>query len=216
MAKETVMIFCAHPDDEVIGPGGTIAKYAKEGRNIVTVIFSYGESSHMWMKKKYTITTRVAEANEAGKIIGTKKTVFLGLRDGMLLQDARTRKTESIIEKLIKRYNPVRIFTHSHDDFIFPDHKAVNDTVTKVLRKIRYKGDVFIFDIWNFITPRRRNRPKMIVDISDTFKTKMKALKCFKSQSFVIAELKPLIYMRAIRNGIAIKAKFGERFYKIV
>jgi LmbE family N-acetylglucosaminyl deacetylase len=216
MAKETVMIFCAHPDDEVIGPGGTIAKYAKEGKNIVTVIFSYGESSHMWMKKKYTITTRVAEANEAGKIIGTKKTVFLGLRDGMLLQDARTRKTESIIEKLIKRYSPVRIFTHSHDDFIFPDHKAVNDTVTKVLRKIKYKGDVFIFDIWNFITPRRRNRPKMIVDISDTFKTKMKALKCFKSQSFVIAELKPLIYMRAIRNGIAIKAKFGERFYKIV
>jgi LmbE family N-acetylglucosaminyl deacetylase len=216
MTKETVMIFCAHPDDEVIGPGGTIAKYAKEGKNIVTVIFSYGESSHMWMKKKYTITTRVAEANEAGKIIGTKKTVFLGLRDGMLLQDARTKKTESIIEKLIKRYSPVRIFTHSHDDFIFPDHKAVNDTVTKVLRKIKYKGDVFIFDIWNFITPRRRNRPKMIVDISDTFKTKVKAMRCFKSQSFVIAELKPLIYTRAVMNGIAIKAKFGEKFYKIV
>jgi LmbE family N-acetylglucosaminyl deacetylase len=216
MAKETVMIFCAHPDDEVIGPGGTIAKYAKEGKNIVTVIFSYGESSHMWMKKKYTITTRVAEANEAGKIIGTNKTVFLGLRDGMLLQDARTRKTENMIEKLIKRYNPTRIFTHSHDDFIFPDHKAVNDTVTKVLKKIKYEGDVFIFDIWNFITLRRRNRPKMIVDISDTFKTKVKALKCFKSQSFVIAELKPLIYIRAIRNGITVKAKFGEKFYKIV
>jgi LmbE family N-acetylglucosaminyl deacetylase len=216
MAKETVMVFCAHPDDEVIGPGGTIAKYAKEGKEIITVIFSYGESSHLWMKKRYTITMRVAEAKKAGKIIGTKRTIFLGLRDGLLMKDIKKKKTGAMIENLIKRYRPSRIFTHSHDDMIFMDHKAVNNIMIKILDKIKYKGDVYIFDIWNLTTIRRKNRPKMVVDISDSFRTKMKALDCFKSQSFVIAELKPLIYARAIKNGIVSGAKFAEKFYKIL
>lgn len=214
MAKETIMVFCAHPDDEVIGPGGTIAKYTKEGKDVITVIFSYGESSHLWMKKRYTITTRVAEAKKAGKIIGTKRTIFLGLRDGMLMKDIKNKKTGDMIENLIKKYKPSRIFTHSHDDMIFMDHKAVSNIMTKILGKIKYTGDVYIFDIWNLTTLRRRNRPKMVVDISDTFRTKMKALACFTSQSFVITELKPLIYARAIKNGLASGVKFAEKFYK--
>jgi LmbE family N-acetylglucosaminyl deacetylase len=215
MAKETVMVFCAHPDDEVIGPGGTITKYAKEGKKVITVIFSYGESSHMWMKKKYTITMRVAEAGEAGKIMGTERTIFLGLRDGLLMQEVKNEKVAKMLAILIKKYKPAKIFTHSHDDIIFPDHKAVNDIMTKVLTKMKYKGDVYIFDIWNPVTIRKRDRPKMVVDISETFKTKLKALECFKSQSFVIAELKPLVYIRAIKNGAFSGVKFAEKFYKI-
>jgi len=214
MAKETALIFCAHPDDEIIGVGGTIAKYAKEGKDVIVVIFSYGESSHVWMKKRHTITTRVKEAKEAGKTVGAKRTIFLALRDGMLLKDVKSKKVEGIIKDLVEKYKPNRIFTHSHDDMIFVDHKAVNNVVVKVLKKMRYKGDVYIFDIWNPITIRKRHAPKMIVDVSDTFKIKEKALGCFKSQSFVIAELKPLIYGRAIKNGIEIGVKFAEKFYK--
>jgi LmbE family N-acetylglucosaminyl deacetylase len=215
MAKETVMVFCAHPDDEIIGAGGTIAKYSKEGKDVITVIFSYGESSHLWMKRKYTVTTRVNEAKKAGKIVGTKKTIFLGLRDGMLLKDVKEKKLEGVIANLIKKYKPTKIFTHSHDDMIFVDHKAVSNVMTKMLKKIKYQGDMYIFDIWNPMTVRRRNKPKMMVDVSRTFSTKMKALQCFKSQSFVIAELKPLIYIRAIKNGLAIGVKFAEKFYKV-
>ena len=215
MGKDTIMIFCAHPDDEVIGPGGTIAKYAKEGKEIITVIFSYGESSHLWMKKKYTVIKRVEESKKAGHIIGTKKTIFLGLRDGMLMQDIKKKKVEKIIKDLIEKYRPGRIFTHSHDDVIFVDHKAVSDIMMKILKKIDYKGDVYIFDIWNPTTLRKRDGPKMIVDVSNTFAAKQRALGCFKSQSFVIAELKPLIYIRAIKNGLMIGARFAEKFYKI-
>ncbi|MBW2992497.1 PIG-L family deacetylase [Candidatus Woesearchaeota archaeon] len=215
MPKETVLVLCAHPDDEIIGLGGTIAKYSKQGKEVITVIFSYGESSHPWMKKKYTVQKRVDEAKKADRIVGTSKTIFLGLRDGMLMKYVKSRKVEQIITNLIKRYKPKKIFTHSHDDMIFADHKAVNNVVTKVLKKIKYQGEVYIFDIWNPMTIRRRSKPKMIVDVSDTFRKKQKALKCFKSQSFVIAELKPMIYIRAIKNGLSIRARFAEKFYKV-
>ena len=41
--KEAVLFLCAHNDDQLIGAGGTIAKYAKEGKKIVTIVFSFGE-----------------------------------------------------------------------------------------------------------------------------------------------------------------------------
>ena len=41
----TILVFAAHPDDEVLGCGGTIAKCSREGRKVVTVIFSHGEGS---------------------------------------------------------------------------------------------------------------------------------------------------------------------------
>ncbi|MEK6845367.1 MAG: PIG-L family deacetylase, partial [Nanoarchaeota archaeon] len=44
-APETVVVFGAHSDDFVIGAGGTIAKYQQEGKKILAVVFSYGESS---------------------------------------------------------------------------------------------------------------------------------------------------------------------------
>lgn len=215
MGKDTIMIFCAHPDDEIIGVGGTIAKYAKEGKDVITVILSYGESSHLWMKKKYTMKTRVAEAKKADKLVGTKKTLFLGLRDGLLLKDVRTKKVEQLLINLIKKYKPSKIFTHSHDDMMFPDHKAVNWVMTRVLKKMNYKGDAYIFDIWNVMTVRKRDKPKLIVDISKTFSKKIEALHCFKSQRFIIAELKPLIYIRAIKDGLIAGVKFAEKFYRM-
>ena len=131
-----------------------------------------------------------------------------------LLKEVKSRKVENIIEDLVRKYNPSKIFTHSHDDIIFVDHKAVSNVVMKALKKIKYQGDVYIFDIWNPMTIRKRHAPKMIVDVSETFKIKEKALGCFKSQSFVIAELKPLIYARAIKNGIATGVRFAEKFYR--
>ena len=80
-SDETIMIICAHPDDEVLGMGGTIAKYASEGKRVVAVIFSYGENSHWWLKKKNTVEMRVAETKAAGKILGIHETIFLGLKD---------------------------------------------------------------------------------------------------------------------------------------
>ena len=68
-----LMIICAHPDDEIFGAGGTIAKYAAEGIEVITVIFSYGESSHPWLRKRFKVEVRKTESLKAGKAVGTKR-----------------------------------------------------------------------------------------------------------------------------------------------
>jgi LmbE family N-acetylglucosaminyl deacetylase len=51
MAKKgTVLVIVAHNDDHIIGAGGTLAKYAQEGKKVRTIIMSYGESSHPHLK----------------------------------------------------------------------------------------------------------------------------------------------------------------------
>lgn len=215
MAKETVMVFCAHPDDEVLGAGGTIAKYAREGKKVIAVIFSYGESSHPWMKKKFTIKTRVKESIKAGKILGCKKTIFLGLKDANLKKETQKQRIKKIIENIIKKYNPTKIFTHSHNDMLYKDHRAVNEAVTKIIDKTHQKADVYTFNIWNITNLKGRDQPRLIIDITNTFRQKTKALETFKSQKLALIQLMPLVYARAFKHGFEGNYRWGEKFYKI-
>ena len=70
--RNSVMVFCAHSDDQMFGAGGALAKYAREGGKIFTVVFSFGEYSHPWLRKRVTIEIRVEESQRADKVIGIK------------------------------------------------------------------------------------------------------------------------------------------------
>lgn len=212
--KETIMVICAHPDDEILGAGGTIAKYAKEGKRVITVIFSYGETSHWWLQKKHTVEMRVKEARSAGEVVGTEKTVFLGLKDFDIKNEIQDKDRLAPLEKLILEHKPDRIFTHSQEDIIYPDHKAVWDAVEYITDKINFKGDIFVFNIWAK-NIRLSNLPKLLVDISDTFKLKMKALKCFKSQRLALIQLIPGIIVRNWKAGRMNKTRYAEAFIKV-
>ncbi|RLE38754.1 hypothetical protein DRJ17_03070 [Candidatus Woesearchaeota archaeon] len=210
-----ILIFCAHPDDEVIGAGGAIAHYKKKGLTSLAIIFSYGEGSHPWQKKKFIAKTRVQECRRAGKIIGCEEHVFLGLKDGTLQSGVKKPFVAKSIRKIVEQNKPKKIFTHSKDD-PFPDHRAVHRIVSETLHKMKYKCDLYSFDIWNPFNIRSRNQPKLVVDISKEFKDKIKAIKIFKSQKAnAIILLTPLIYLRAILNGIYYGYKFAEVFLKI-
>ncbi|MCK4521927.1 MAG: PIG-L family deacetylase [Nanoarchaeota archaeon] len=212
--KQTILICSAHPDDEILGCGGTIAKYSKEGNSVISIIFSYGESSHPHLKKYITTRIRVKESQKADKIVGCKETIFLGLPDGKISTKVKNKSTREKIKKLIKKYKPDKIFTHSIED-PFPDHRAIYKLIIDSANEINYKGNLYSFDIWSIIRIKKRNAPKLIVDISPTFKLKLKALKCFKSQGISMFQLIPAVYARAIINGINYNHKFVEVFNKI-
>ena len=118
------------------------------------------------------------------------------------------------IAVLIKKYKPAKIFTHSVDDMIYKDHKAVHKIMIEVLDKVKYKGEVYSFNIWN-LNIRKREKAKLIVDITKTFKKKLKALQCFKSQKMALMQLLPVIYVRAFKHGLEGESRFAEKFYKL-
>lgn len=213
-SKDCVLVFCAHNDDNIIGAGGTIAKYAKEGKRVVTIIFSYGEMSHPHLREKLVIETRVKESHKAQAILGEEEVIYLGLKEGNFVQSAKDKNIDSNIKKIIRENKPSKILMHSIDD-PHPDHQAVYDILNSILDEIKYKGDVYSFDVWTLVNIRKRDAPKLVVDIKDTFAIKTKAFKAHKSQKIARIILTWSMYLKAVLNGINNGVKYAEVFYKI-
>ncbi len=218
MTKDTIMVMCAHSDDQIIGPGGTLTKYAKQGKRIITVIFSYGELSMPHIKKEIAIKTRVDEAKAADKIIKGDGVFFLGLTEVNFKEQLAEKKIHEKVWNLIKKYKPSKIFIHSFDD-PHPNHREVYKIVTKILDNMNYKHEVYTYDVWNPFNFRKRHYPKLYVDTTKTFKTKLRAIGCFESQFTVATFLNywPIIvmYIKNKIHGLHIKAKYAEKFFKI-
>ncbi|MBW2977759.1 PIG-L family deacetylase [Candidatus Woesearchaeota archaeon] len=211
--QENILVICAHNDDQIIGAGATLAKYSKLGKNVNTLIFSYGERSLPHLKPSIVIKTRVTESHKSDKIMGGSGVSYFGLKEGKFL--ANKNKVKEKIKDIIKQKKPSKIFTHSIDD-PHPDHRAVFKIINEIVNKAKTNYDVYSFDVWNPITLRKRNLPKLVVDVTSTFNKKVKAFKAHKSQK--IAAIMPLmwkVYLKALINGWNNGVKYAEVFYKI-
>ena len=196
--KETVLVLAAHNDDGIIGAGGTLAKYAKEGSASFLKLISF--------KSRNAIT--------GDKIIGGSGVAFLDLKEMSFKKDAEEKKVIDVLKEIIIHEEPTKIFTHSINDTM-PDHRAVHHLVMETVKDIDFKGDVYSFGVWNVIDVFHRNRPKMVVDISDTFKKKIKAFKAHKSQKNAQISLMWKIYVQDFFNGLNANCRFAEVFVKL-
>ncbi len=209
-----VLVFCAHSDDQIFGLGGTLAKYADENVEISVIIFSFGEKSHPIIKKNITAKIRVKESKKANKIVGVKETIFLGLREGKFDVESKEKNIVNTIIRFIKNKKPDRIFTHSQND-LHKDHRDVFHIVLESAYRCKFKGDIYAYDVWNFLNIKNRDKPKLFVDITKYFKKKIKALMCFKSQRLSLFVLIIPTFIRDLINGIRYGKIFGEIFYKV-
>jgi len=212
--KISVISFCAHNDDQIVGAGGTLAKYAIEGKRFATFIFSHGEMSHPWMKPKEVIKFRTKEAMSSEKVLGGSGIIFAGAPEGKFKDELYIGDLKYRIQRLVKSIKPEKIFTHSLDD-PHPDHRAVFSIVRDALKEIKYKGEVYSFEVWNPINLKKRNNPKMVVDISDTFSKKIKSFRKHKSQKTAIISLLWKVYLQDFFNGFKNHCRFAEVFYKV-
>ncbi len=209
-----MLVFCAHNDDQILGPGGSLIKYAKEGKVVKTYVFSYGETSHMHLKEEVVKQMRVEEVYESDRIMGGSGVFFFGLKVGKFRQGFKEKELDKKVKDIIKKEKPSKIFTHSLDD-PHPDHRAVFSLITGILDAMKFKGDVYCFNVWNPVNFRRRDSPKLVVDTSETFNTKIKAFLAHKSQKMTIISLLWSVYLRDWWNGWRNNYKFAEVFYKV-
>ena len=162
----------------------------------------------VWLKERVIAKAREKETSLIDKIL-KRKTIFLGLKETKFKENSNETK-EKIID-LIKKNKPSRIYTLSSLD-PHSYHRAVNNLVMEVINKIKYKGDVYAFEVWNVIN---EDKPIVYVDISDTFKEKINMLRHFKSQWLSIyIQLIPIIF-RAKLYGNKNNCKYAEKFYKL-
>ena len=135
--KKKVLVVAAHPDDEILGCGGTMALHVDKGNDVYVVFMADGVASRGDSKNLLgKINERKQSAIEACAIIGCKHPVFLGFPDNQLdacsILDI-TQKLESVIDEI----NPEIVYTHHNKD-LNVDHIKVT-IKPSVFRQIRRK-----------------------------------------------------------------------------
>ncbi len=205
------MVVCAHDDDDSAGAMGTILKYIDEGKRIIKIVFSYGESSQPHLKEKIIKKTRVSETQEVSEDVGISDTIYFGLKDGHVKRQAKERNTKEMMKKLICKYKPSKIFIPTAAD-PHPDHRAVNQIVKEAIEEIKFKGCLLSFEVWNLTN---QNKPVVYEDITPYFKRKIEIMKHFKSQLHFMYPLMIPVYIRAKRYGKICGCKYAEKFYKL-
>ncbi len=212
--KESVLVCSAHSDDFVLGAGSTIAKYAKEGKKVHCLVFSYGEMSHPWLKPKEVQQMRLKEAQDAAKLLGAT-VEFLDLQEGNFLKETEKKKAvKKFIEK-VKRRKVNKVFTHSSED-PHPDHRAVHKITLQSFEQLSkaQRPEVYVYSVWNPIE-FNTDFPALCVDIKGYFKIKAEALKKFPSQKVHVIYPSFMSFFRAFRDGIKIRKLMVEKFYRI-
>ncbi len=210
--KEKIVVFSAHSDDFVIGAGGTIAKYTQQRNKVLAVVFSYGELSHPWLKKKVVQKMRYKETEDASKLLKCKS-IFFDLKEGKFLDDYHAKNLKESLIQLLEKEKPTKIFTHSHED-PHPDHRAIHEITLEVFNELKEKPEVYMYSIWNPVSFKTQY-PSLYVNVSKTFSLKLKALWKFKSQKVHVSYPFILLMYKAIKDGIKMRTRFGEHFFRI-
>lgn len=212
-----VVIFGAHPDDEVVGVGGTIAKLSKAGNEVFVVIFTKGEEGYADKRLKDTISElRRKEIEKVRGILGVEKYELLGRADMGLENNKETFKATI---QMIRKFKPDAVFTHHWVDR-HRDHIAASRLVTEAFWQSGEPVSMELGDPWRtkslyyFEEAYPFKFPSHIVDVTATFEAKIDAMKTYISQLPVVPFILGGIEGQAIARGALIGAKFGEAFLR--
>jgi LmbE family N-acetylglucosaminyl deacetylase len=184
-----ILVVAAHPDDEILGCGGTINRFLVEGNECFALILSDGTTSRYERITKQVeddIKSRLEESISADKIIGDKETHFCSFKDNSFDKEDLLSIVKTI-EKYIALIKPSIIFTHHYGDLNI-DHqitfKAVQ-TATRPMSDCSVK-ELYCFETlsaseWSFLD-KDKFVPNYFVNIENTIDDKLLAMQCYKSE----------------------------------
>ena len=208
--KNSVLVIGAHPDDEVLGCGGTIAKLVGKGAVVNVLYISNGVDSRNANKErtKKNIIKRKNAAKLSCKILGARSPNFANLADNQL-DKYPLLKIVKIVEKYIKRFKPRTIYTHFKNDLNI-DHQIVNQAVVTATRPQKNCSvkSLFFFEVpssteWRIDSKSKIFNPNWFEDISSTKSKKFEALKAYK------AEIKKWPHPRSLKGVEALASWRG-------
>ena len=216
-----VMVVVAHPDDMEFSSAGTVAKFAKEGREVILVQCTSGDkgTSRRDITSAELAELRAGEEREACRRLGVQHIEFLRLGDGELMPDVNFRER---VVRQIRTYRPDIVITH--DPFrpysLHPDHRAVGitavDSVYPTARDPLYFPEHLaaglephkVAELWLY----GAEYPDTYIDITDTFADKINALKAHASQVGQAETLEERLRERAKEVGEPQGIELAEAF----
>ena len=187
MRNKTILIVAAHPDDEVLGCFGTIARMIKEGHRAYTLVLGEGKSSRAVTRNDITqesYETLDDEFYKANKSIGISE-VFRERFPDNAFDSVPLLQIIKSIEKIKQKIKPDIIFTHYESDLNI-DHKITFQAVLTATRPMvgECVKEIYSFEIlssteWKY--PHSFS-PNVFFDIRDTLELKINAMNLYNSE----------------------------------
>lgn len=189
----------AHPDDQEFSVGGTLAKWAKAGCEVISVVITSGDSGSNDPAKGADYKPELARLREAeqlaaNKALGVTQTVFLRYPDGELEPTIGLRKE---LTKLIRQYKPDVVLAGNPEAWFYgneyvnhPDHRAAAQAACEAVFPSAGSRLIFADLLEAGYEPHNVKRlyvhgvenPDTWVDITETIDVKVKALQQHVSQ----------------------------------
>ena len=174
--EKNVLVISPHPDDDIIGCGGTLQNYRGRGAEIASVYMTDGRKGNPRYGEEELVSMRRQEAKTAADIIGIQKLIFFDNRDREL---SVTSKTVAELSKVLKDIQPEAVFL----PFIIDDHPDHATTIQIFLAAIKSLPPVMCYT-WGIWTPLPCFN--VAVDITSFADLKRNALAAHKSQTEII------------------------------
>ena len=189
-APEPVLVVAAHPDDEVLGCGATMARLAAEGQPVHIAILGEGITSRSSRDDSDAkLLRRLHQQAEAAALkVGARDVVLFKLPDNRL-DTLPMLEIAKLIEDLIQKLRPAVIYTH-HPGDLNVDHGIVHRAVLIATRPVlgHPVRQVLTFEVpssteWAFQKIEPVFRPNVFVEVSKTLDAKIAALACYDSET---------------------------------
>ena len=201
-----ILVIAPHPDDEVLGMGGTIKKLSKKNKIILCVV---SEGATAQYKDKKMIKVRRDSCKKTAKILGISQTVFLDYPDMRLnLSHLDINKK---LEEIIEKYRPEIVYTAPKNDLNLDHQMVFNSTLVACRPKSGVK-QILCYEIQG--NTKVPFVPNVFENIEKEFSYKIKGFKMYKSEIEEFPNSKSIIAIEnlAILRGIESGFKKAEAF----
>ena len=216
MNSKKILIIAPHPDDEVLGAGGTIAKFSKNYAHVYILTIA-AHMPPLYSKEIHQQT--INEAKKAHNLLGVKKSIFFNKAAVSLSQEDISTFNSEIL-KVIQEIEPEIVLIPYYDRHI--DHRFIFDACMVATRPVGIGKKIKLLAAYETLSETHWNAPQIepnfcpnwVVDISNEIDTKLEAFSKYKSQVHEfpsprsIEALKALSLFRGSQFGFG----FGEGF----
>ncbi len=217
------MVVTPHPDDAESRMGGTVARWALDGKVVVYVVCTNGDkgTSDPNVKPKDLAVLREQEQLAAAEVLGVKDVVFLAYPDQSLEEGGQFRED---IVRVIRQYRPDTVVTVDpyRGRLDHRDHRTTARVVMDAVYPFASSPGSYPDLLEQGFLPHQVKEmlfcgtmePNYYVDVTDTFETKIKALYCHKTQVGDRPEFGKMMKERARTTAEGRDYELAEGFHR--
>lgn len=216
----SVLVIAPHPDDDVLGVGATMARFAAEGRKVAVAIVAKGQPP---LFDPAFIEQGRQEAREAHRLLGVCETIFLDFPAAQI-DEVPHHELNRAMQRLLQERRPQTVFLPFRGDIHY-DHQLIFDSAMVALRPSEGVGveEVYAYETLsetNWYAPRGITPPfvpDLFVRVDDYLDAKLRAMALFRSQLREFPDERSLTALEALarHRGAIIHSRAAEAFMTI-